>query len=216
LKNIRYFSGVFINRFILSIFNLLIMKKLLLMVAAVAAMTFASCDNTANKTEQTTDSVAAFNVEQFDSALANVTDSAAVVDLLNNANAEVQKLVEAGKNDEAQSLLAQIKEIVNKNTEKLTAIVPSIGTLVDQVVALPEGVKDVVENAGDSLKDAATEKANEVVEGAKAAANEAADKAIDKANEAADKAADKASEAANKAADKAKDAAKDAAKKIGL
>ena len=192
------------------------MKKLLLMVAAVAAMTFASCDNTANKTEQTTDSVAAFNVEQFDSALANATDSAAVVDLLNNANAEVQKLVEAGKNDEAQSLLAQIKEIVNKNTEKLTAIVPSIGTLVDQVVALPEGVKDVVENAGDSLKDAATEKANEVVEGAKAAANEAADKAIDKANEAADKAADKASEAANKAADKAKDAAKDAAKKIGL
>lgn len=186
------------------------------MVAAVAAMTFASCDNTANKTEQTTDSVAAFNVEQFDSALANATDSAAVVDLLNNANAEVQKLVEAGKNDEAQSLLAQIKEIVNKNTEKLTAIVPSIGTLVDQVVALPEGVKDVVENAGDSLKDAATEKANEVVEGAKAAANEAADKAIDKANEAADKAADKASEAANKAADKAKDAAKDAAKKIGL
>ena len=192
------------------------MKKLLLMVAAVAAMTFASCDNTANKTEQTTDSVAAFNVEQFDSALANATDSAAVVDLLNNANAEVQKLVEAGKNDEAQSLLAQIKEIVNKNTEKLTAIVPSIGTLVDQVVALPEGVKDVVENAGDSLKDAAAEKANEVVEGAKAAANEAADKAIDKANEAADKAADKASEAANKAADKAKDAAKDAAKKIGL
>ena len=192
------------------------MKKLLLMVAAVAAMTFASCDNTANKTEQTTDSVAAFNVEQFDSALANATDSAAVVDLLNNANAEGQKLVEAGKNDEAQSLLAQIKEIVNKNTEKLTAIVPSIGTLVDQVVALPEGVKDVVENAGDSLKDAATEKANEVVEGAKAAANEAADKAIDKANEAADKAADKASEAANKAADKAKDAAKDAAKKIGL
>ena len=192
------------------------MKKLLLMVAAVAAMTFASCDNTANKTEQTTDSLAAFNVEQFDSALANATDSAAVVDLLNNANAEVQKLVEAGKNDEAQSLLAQIKEIVNKNTEKLTAIVPSIGTLVDQVVALPEGVKDVVENAGDSLKDAATEKANEVVEGAKAAANEAADKAIDKANEAADKAADKASEAANKAADKAKDAAKDAAKKIGL
>lgn len=192
------------------------MKKLLLMVAAVAAMTFASCDNTANKTEQTPDSVATFNVEQFDSALANVTDSAAVVDLLNNANAEVQKLVEAGKNDEAQSLLAQIKEIVNKNTEKLTAIVPSIGTLVDQVVALPEGVKDVVENAGDSLKDAAAEKANEVVEGAKAAANEAADKAIDKANEAADKAADKASEAANKAADKAKDAAKDAAKKIGL
>ena len=196
------------------------MKKLLLMFAAVAAMTFVSCDNNANKAEETQDSVASFNVEQFDSALANVADSAAVVDLLNNANAEVQKLVEAGDTEGAQSLLDKIKEIVAKNTEKLTAIVPSIGTLVDQVVALPEGVKDVVTAAGDSLKDAAvdaaTEKANEVVEGAKAAVNDKVNEATEKVNEAANKAADKANEAANKAKDAANNAAKDAAKKIGL
>ena len=196
------------------------MKKLLLMFAAVAAMTFVSCDNNANKANETQDSVASFNVEQFDSALANVTDSAAVVDLLNNAKAEVQKLVEAGDTEGAQSLLAKIKEIVAKNTEKLTAIVPSIGTLVDQVVTLPEGVKDVVEATGDSLKDAAvdaaTEKANEVVEGAKAAVNEKVNEATEKVNDAANKAADKANEAANKAKDAANNAAKDAAKKIGL
>ena len=193
------------------------MKKLLLMFAAVAAMTFASCDNNANKTAETQDSTAtAYNVEQLDSALANATDSAAVVDLLNNANAEVQKLVEAGDTEGAQSLLAKIKEIVAKNTEKLTAIVPSIGTLVDQVVALPEGMKDVVENAGDSLKDAATEKANEVVEGTKAAVTEKANEVADKANEKINEGVDKAKEGVDKAKEAANNAAKDAAKKIGL
>ena len=183
------------------------------MFAAIAAMTFVACDTNANKTEENADSTAAFNVEQFDQALANVTDSAAVVDLLNNANAEVQKLVEAGDTEGAQSLLAKIKEIVAKNTEKLTAIIPSIGTLVDQVVALPEGMKDVVEAAGDSLKDAAVDaakdKANEVVEGAKAAVTEKANEVVDKANE-------KVNEGVDKANDAAKKAVGDAAKKIGL
>lgn len=196
------------------------MKKLLLMFAAIAAMTFVACDtNNANKTEETADS-AAFNVENFDASLAAATDSTAVVELLNNANAEVQKLVEAGDTEGAQSLLAKIKEVVAKNTEKLAGIVPSIGTLVDQVVALPEGVKDVVEAAGDSAVDAAKEKANEVVEGAKAAvsekANEVVDKANEKVNEGVEKAKEKVNESANKAKDAANNAAKDAAKKIGL
>ena len=186
------------------------------MFAAVAAMAFVSCDNTGNKTTETQDSTATFNVEQFDSALANVSDSAAVVDLLNNANAEVQKLMAAGDSVGANDLLTKIKEIVAKNTEKLTAIVPSIGTLVDQVVAMPEGMKDVVENAGDSLKDAAAEKANEVVEGAKAAVTEKANEVADKANEKINEGVDKAKEGADKAKEAANNAAKDAAKKIGL
>lgn len=185
------------------------MKKLLLMFAAVAAMTFAACDNNANNTEETQDSVAQFSTEQFEEALANVTDSAAVADLLTNANAEVQKLVEAGDQEGAQNLLAKIKEIVEKNKEKLVAIVPSIGTLVDQVVAMPAGVKDVVEAAGDSLKNAATD----AVEGA---VQDVKDAAADKANEVVNKAAEKVNEGADKAADAAKNAANDAAKKIGL
>ena len=192
------------------------MKKLLLMFAAVAAMAFVSCDNTGNKTTETQDSTATFNVEQFDSALANVSDSAAVVDLLNNANAEVQKLMAAGDSVGANDLLTKIKEIVAKNTEKLTAIVPSIGTLVDQVVAMPEGMKDVVENAGDSLKGAAIDAANEKVEEAKAAVTEKANEAVDKAADAANKAADKAAGKAKEGVDKAKEAANNAAKKIGL
>ena len=186
------------------------------MFAAVAAMAFVSCDNTGNKTTETQDSTATFNVEQFDSALANVSDSAAVVDLLNNANAEVQKLMAAGDSVGANDLLTKIKEIVAKNTEKLTAIVPSIGTLVDQVVAMPEGMKDVVENAGDSLKGAAIDAANEKVEEAKAAVTEKANEAVDKAADAANKAADKAAGKAKEGVDKAKEAANNAAKKIGL
>ena len=118
----------------------------------------------------------------------------------------MRKLVETGDTEGAQTLLEKIKGIVETNKEKLTAIVPSIGTLVDQVVALPEGVKDVVNATGDSLKDAAveavTEKANEVVDAAKDAATE-------KVNEAVDGAKDKVNEAAKNAADEAK-------KKLGL
>ena len=180
------------------------MKKLLLMFAAIAAMTFVACDTNANKEGENNEN--AFDVDQFTEALTTATDSATVADLLANANEEVRKLVETGDTEGAQTLLEKIKGIVETNKEKLTAIVPSIGTLVDQVVALPEGVKDVVNATGDSLKDAAveavTEKANEVVDAAKDAATE-------KVNEAVDGAKDKVNEAAKNAADEAK-------KKLGL
>ena len=195
------------------------MKKLLFIFAAVAALALGSC-NTENANNETTgaDSTAAFNVEQFQQSLVGATDSAAVVDLLNQANDEVKKLVEAGDQEGAKSLLEKIKEIVNTNKDKLAAVVPSIGTLVDQVVAVPEGLKDVV-NA-DSLKGQVKDVAEGAVNDAKGAvadkANEVVDKAAEKVNEGVDKAKEAGTEAAKKGADAAKKGVDDAKKKLGL
>ena len=81
------------------------------MLAAVAAVTFVSCDNNANKTTEGADStaVAAYNVDQLDSLLANTTDTTAIQAMLNDANTEVQRLTEAGDTEGAKSLLAKIK-----------------------------------------------------------------------------------------------------------
>ena len=97
------------------------MKKLLLMIAAVAALSFTACDNAAqnDNAAANTDSVPAFAVEQFDQALAAATDSAGVDSLITTANAEVQRLIEAGDNEGAANLLAQVKEIVAKNADKI-------------------------------------------------------------------------------------------------
>lgn len=182
------------------------MKKLLLMFAAVAAMTFAACDNNnANQAQETQDSVPAFAVEQFDEALSNATDSAGVAELLNNAQAEVQKLVEAGDKEGAKTLLDKIKEIIEKNKEKLTAIVPSFAAMADKAIAAPEGLKDVINAAGDS-----------VVEGAKDAVQDVKDAAAEKVNEAVDASKEKVNEAVDAGKEKAAEAVQGAAKKIGL
>lgn len=186
------------------------MKKLLFALAAVVALSLGSCTDT--KTDANNAGAdSTFNVEQFQEALVAATDSAAVADLLNNANAEVQKLVEAGDQEGAKNLIEKIKEIVNTNKEKLAAIVPSIGTLVDQVVAVPESLKDVVNP--DSLKDQAKEVAEGAVQDAKDAVNEKANEVVDKAAEKVNEGVDKAKDAANDAAKKGVDEAK---KKLGL
>lgn len=187
------------------------MKKLLFMFAAIAAMTFASCNNNADNNADNQDSTA-FNVENFSEQLANVEDSAAVVGLMDQANAEVQALFEKGDTVAAQTLIGKIKEIIETNKEKLAAIAPSFTTLATDAINLPESLKEVATAVADSTQAAVAEKANEVVDAAKDAVEK-------KANEVVDKATEKVNETANKAVDAAKDKAAEAAgnalKKLG-
>lgn len=181
------------------------------MFAALAAITLISCDPAANKADQNADSIA-FSVDSFGQQLAAATDSAAVVGLIDQANAEVQTLFEKGDTIAAQTLIEKIKQIISTNQEKLAAIAPSFATLAADAVKLPEGLKAVAEAAADSAQAAVADKANEVVDAAKAEvekkANEVVDKAADKAAEAVDKAAKQAGDAVDKAA-------ADVAKKLG-
>ena len=184
------------------------MKKLLFMFAAVAALTFASCDTT-SKTEgtETADSTA-FTIENFTEQLAGAQDSAAVVGLMDQANAEVQALFEKGDTVAAQTLIDKIKAVIETNKEKLAAIAPSFTNLATEAINVPEGLKATAEAMVDSTKAAVADKAKEVVDAAKAAVEE-------KANEAVDKAADAANKAVDAAKDKATGAANEALKKLG-
>ena len=184
------------------------MKKLLFMFAAVAALTFASCDTTStNEGNENADSTA-FSIENFTEQLGNAQDSAAVVGLMDQANTEINALFEKGDTAAAQILIEKIKEVIETNKEKLAAIAPSFATLATDVIKLPEGLKEAAAALGDSAKAELADKANEVVDAAKAAAEE-------KANEVVDKAAEKANEAVDKAKDKAAEAANEALKKLG-
>ena len=196
------------------------MKKLLLMIAAVAALSFTACDNAAqnDNAAANTDSVPAFAVEQFDQALAAATDSAGVDSLITTANAEVQRLIEAGDNEGAANLLAQVKEIIAKNADKIKAFMPGITEYVNQKIDamnLSPEFKALADSASSKLAAKAVETvdgAKEAVEGAKDAVEGAGKAAVEEGKAKVEEGKKALKEAANKEVDKQVDKAAGAVK----
>lgn len=203
------------------------MKKVFL-IAAVIAMTFASCGNKTqgNDSAADSDSVA---TEQVSNAEAPAADNAALTedtktaltqlttDLQNAVNAKDSKaaattlasiqnkykeLLEQGKLEEAKAYGSAIKVFVNKNADNLKNIASGNTTVVDLVngiANLPTSAETTAEQAKAALNsDATTAKA--LVEAGKAAAENSA-------KNAANQAVSDAKNAANKAASDAKAAA---------
>ncbi|MBR6284703.1 MAG: hypothetical protein IKR25_10475 [Muribaculaceae bacterium] len=184
------------------------MKKLLLAIAAIAAVSFVSCDTkTATDNNQATDSV--FTIEKFTEAIPTLQDSAAVADLMAKANDQVQKFLAAGDTVQALDLVGKIKEVIETNKDKLVALVPTITEFAGNAINLPEDLKakvneslgDVAKEAVDNVTDAAAAQVDKAVDQAKEKANEAVDQAKEKAAEGVDKAKEKAADVANKAAE---------------
>lgn len=195
------------------------MKKLLLMLAAVAAIGFVSCDTkTGTTTDETVADSTAFTIEKFADSLGTATDSTAIAGLLDQANAEVQALFAKGDTVAAQTLVQKIKEVIETNKEKLVAIVPGITEMVGNAITLPEGLKEAAVAAGDSLKnaavDAATGVANDLKDAANEKVNEAANKVVEGGKQAVEKGAEKAKEGADKVKEGVNKAAEDLSKKI--
>lgn len=187
------------------------MKKLLLMLAAIAAFSFTACTGSAEGEAQDADT-SALTVEQFQeqlNALIEKGDTTEIQNLLTKSQDEVAALLAKGDTVGAQGFLDKVKEIINTNKEKLVALAPSLGAAVDKAAELPAGLKEVAVAAVDSAKNAVADAAADAVDAAKDKAADAVDAAKDKAAETVDKAADKA-------ADAAKGAAEDAKKKLGL
>ena len=182
------------------------MKKLLFALAAVAALAFTACETKpADNNVEAADSVAAFSIENFDAALAQATDSLGVDSLLNQANAEVVKLIDAGNDQGAADLLAQIKQVIEKNAEKIKAFMPGIiefAAAKTEALNLKPEVKALVDSAFNKLKASAAETVAEGVDAAKDAAADVKDAAKEGVEAAADAAKDGV------------DAAKDAAAKV--
>ncbi len=200
------------------------MKKLLLLFAAVAALSFVSCDNNANKNENGADSTAdtlataapEFDAAAFDKLLVDAQDEAAVTGAVDDAKAQAAAKLAAGDTTGYFSIMNAIKDAIEKNKEilktKAASVVEGAKDLVPaelQAVAEKYSAAAAAAAAVSEAKDAAVDAAGAV----KDAAAEKVDKAVDKVADKAAEVKDKAKEEAGKAVDKAAATAKD---KLGL
>ena len=195
------------------------MKKLLLMLVAVATVSLVACtgktdgnqeqaDTTATATEQVVVDEQA-TVDGISAEIANAIetkDASKLQGLLDAAKTKIQELA-AQHPEVAKSLLEKIQTLLNDNKEKLAAAIPGWDAIAEKAIALPAGLLDGAAAAGAEGKDQAVEAAGAAAENAKDAAVNKANEAVDAAKAAADAKVEEAKQKANEAADKAKEAA---------
>lgn len=160
------------------------MKKLILSMAAVAAMTLVACNGNSDKaTDSTQDSAQVeTTTEATETAEATEATDAANASLLQkvkeSATAEnvqkvidkVKQLINEGKAVEAKNLLEQIKPYADK--VGLTKAVATVETALDKASGAAQAM-DAVNNAKDQV-DAAKKQASDAVGNAKEQAAAAA------------------------------------------
>lgn len=212
------------------------MKKIFIAIAAVAAMTFASCGgNTTQGGENDSipaDSVvleevgvadAEANAEAAISSLADklkVSDVDGITKKIAEVQAYIQELINTGKLAAANVYVEKLQSFINENEEKLSALsadgTNSVKDLLGKVTALTSGAESLAGNVQEAA-DGAKAAVDDAVENAKAKAQEKVEeakaKAEEKAAQAVEDAKAKAQEAGKKAID---DAANEAKKKLGL
>ena len=199
------------------------MKKVLFMVMAAAAISFASCGGNKNTEAPAdeTEQVADFDV---DAAMSNLQtqlesgDASALQKALEAVKEQVAKLDPAV----AKEYVAKVQDFLKENAEKVKEVVGDnavVTTLVSSIVETPaesliESVQQTLGNLGQAGQEAAEATADQAKQAAENAVDNAKQAVEDKANEAANKAneaVNKQVEKANEAVDKAKE---DAGKEI--
>lgn len=173
----------------------MIMKKVMFMAVAAAAISFASCTSNTNKgTASDADSVKTPVVETQEvdvtkdlSAKLDAKDAAGLQDALNSVNEKIKSLKEEGKLDEAKAMLKQVQDFLAANSEKVKEVAgnsEALNKIIEGVKAIPseavEAGKEATENVKEDVK-TATDKAGETADKAKKEAKDKANKAIDKA-----------------------------------
>ncbi len=192
------------------------MKKILLAVMAVAAISFTSCGNkTQAVAEEAVDSAAI--VDSLANEAADATIAALSEQIEANDANKLQEVIETIKvkvaellktNPEiAQEYVAKVQNFLKENADKVKAVIGDNAAAAAAIAAITDvepqsvvnGLLETVGQAATDAKDAAVDAANAQVDAAKAAveekANEAKDAAKEKANEAIDNAADGAKKA---------------------
>ena len=210
------------------------MKKLFVMVCAVAAMALTSCNSGQTNAGADADSTNVEATEDIESAvkeeIAGIAESVeagdqeAIQTKIEAIKAKVQSLIDEGKLEEAQKYAEKFKVFLEENQEKIAAVSPALGELASTVSSNATGIVSAAAAALDATangaKDAATDIANEAVDAANAKVDEAKEAVNNKveetkaaANAKAQEAVDGAKQKANEAIDKA---ANDLKSKIGL
>ncbi len=140
------------------------MKKLLFSLAAFAALTLSSCGGNAAAEGEENAAVDSLTV-LVEEGLNAATDSAAVVDLLNNAKATIDELVAKGDTAAINAYKWKLKKIFDDNKAKLeTMNVASLLNEVANVEDLAKSVKDAAVADAEVAKEEAVEAAKEAIE----------------------------------------------------
>lgn len=209
------------------------MKKLFVAVAAVAALSFASCGNKTNAVADAADSLAAEQVDTtalapetkstFDALVAQLTkaldgnDAKGLTTALANLAATYKTIANSGKLEELKSYGQLVKNFVTEHADKIKSVAgnnSAISNLVSNIQSLPtdagatlDAAKAAVSNETVGLASAALQKgaaAGATAEAAAAALKAAPAAATEAVSNAANKAVDNAKEKAAETVDAAK------------
>ncbi|MBQ7419867.1 MAG: hypothetical protein IJV17_03890 [Prevotella sp.] len=180
------------------------MKKILLAVMAVAAISFTSCGNKTQQGEATDSAVAEVNIadEEADAAIAALTanleanDANKFQEVLTSVKDKVAELIKANP-EAAKQYVERVQSFLKENADKVKAVIgdnAAAAALVSSVTEIePASILNSITESATDAKDAAVDAVNEKVDEAKAAAenkaNEVKDAAKQKANDAVDNAA---------------------------
>ena len=184
------------------------MKKILFVVMAVAAISFASCGNKTQQAEAATDSIAAEVTTADEEADAAVASMAANLDAndpskfqtaFEEVKEHIAKLVKANP-EAAKQYVARVQEFLKENADKIKALVGENAAVSAAIAAISDvepdavvsGLLDQVGNAAEDAKGAAADAVEDAKEAAADKANEVKDAAKQKTSEAVDNAADAA------------------------
>jgi hypothetical protein len=184
-----------------------IMKKFLLMFAAVAAIAFVGCKTETKPAEEVVEEPAPveYTVDGVAADLLNCADEAAAVSLLDGIKAKAEELLNGGDEAGYFNIINILKTVWENNKDAILAKIPTLAEKMTNYVEVPEALKagfaDYVakaaaEKVGEAV-DAATDAAAEKVDAAKGAVEDAAANAVDAAKE-------KGAEAAQAVADELK------------
>lgn len=206
------------------------MKKIFIAIAALAAMTFASCGGSTSQAEGA-DSIAVDSavveetnvVEATEQAEALITDltqkvqagnTNSIVEKVKEAALYVQTLAANGDTEAVKAYTSKLKEFVEANKDKLDQLATektTISELITKVASTPAEAENVLNQTAEALgADAET-----VKEAANALKDAAKTKVDEKANEAANAAKAKAEEKVNAAVEDAKSKAYEKGKEAG-
>ena len=192
------------------------MKKVFLMLVAVGAMTFVSCENKPKANpEEVVEEVTLTQEEadaEADSMIASLKDVNKLQEILEAVKAKAAEYV--GLNPEiAKTFVTKVQNFLKEKGDVVKALVGDNAAVGAALASLTDfSADDIVSNFMSAVGD----KAAEAVEGAKDAVEGAADAAAGAVENAKDAAAEKVNETVDAAKEKAAetvDAAADAAKK---
>ena len=196
------------------------MKKILFIVAAIAAISFTACCNkTQNNCENdSTCTDTCCNEVHFCPKALNeaieAKDATTFQQKIEEAKAFIAELIEKGKTEEAAKYTEQLQQFLADNKAKIEEFAAgneTLNQLIDNVTSLPTDVAALATSLGVQAKDAAID-AKEAVEGAAADAVAAGQQKVEDAKNAA---AEKANETIETGKQKTNEAIETGKKKTG-